>query len=473
MSAYAGCARRRRRIGKPRPTCREKNTLRAIQDAVQVEIGSLLRVIVNARRKLGSFDLEALEEATRAALHRTGARLLEALLEETEREGQPPLCSCGRPLRCAGPRPKRLVSLLGSVRLSRLYYHCRHCWRGTVPFDRALDIEGTQYSPGVRRLLAVVGGETPFARGRELLAELAGIEVSVKAVERQAQAIGSDLAARAESDRRQAALRGFPPQTGEPIPTLYIEMDGTGIPVTAAAAAGRAGKDGGSARTREVKLGCVFTQTDLDAEGRPVRDARSTTYTGAIEDAEAFGQRIYHEAWRRGLHRAVRVVVLGDGAAWIWNISRMYFPNAIEIVDIYHAREHLGELGRQLFPQDRKQRRRWVRRRTKQLDEGRIEHLVRSLRGLRADTPELAEKLRTEAAYFEGHADRMRYAEFRRQDLFIGSGVIEAGCRGVIAGRLKRSGMFWTVDGANAIIALRCAQRSNRFVDYWEDRAAA
>ena len=342
-----------------------------------------------------------------------------------------------------------------------------------MPLDRALDIEGTQYSPGVRRLLAVVGGETPFARGRELLAELAGIEVSVKAVERQAQAIGSDLAARAESDRRQAALRGFPPQTGEPIPTLYIEMDGTGIPVTAAAAAGRAGKDGGSARTREVKLGCVFTQTDLDAEGRPVRDERSTTYTGAIEDAEAFGQRIYHEAWRRGLHRAVRVVVLGDGAAWIWNISRMYFPNAIEIVDIYHAREHLGELGRQLFPQDRKQRRRWVRRRTKQLDEGRIEHLVRSLRGLRADTPELAAKLLTEAAYFEGHADRMRYAEFRRQDLFIGSGVIEAGCRGVIAGRLKRSGMFWTVDGANAIIALRCAQSSHRFVDYWEDRAAA
>ena len=430
-------------------------------------------MIVNARRRLGAFDLEALEEATRAALQRAGARLLEELLEESEDAGAAPVCSCGAAMRCEGPRSKRLVSLLGNVSLRRLYYHCRHCWRGTVPLDRDLDIESTQYSPGVRRLLAVVGGETPFARGRELLAELAGIAVSVKAVQRQAQAIGSDLAARAESDRRQAALRGFPPQTGAPIPTFYIEMDGTGIPVTATAAAGREGKDGAAARTREVKLGCVFTQTELDAEGRPVRDRSSTTYTGAIEDAEAFGQRIYDEAWRRGLHRAERVVVLGDGAAWIWNLSHIYFPKAIEIVDIYHAREHLWELGRQLFPQDRQQRRRWVRRRKKQLDEGRIEHLVRFLRSLRPETPALVERLRTEAAYFEGHAERMRYAEFRRQDLFIGSGVIEAGCRSVIAGRLKRSGMFWTVDGANSIIALRCAQISNRFADYWEDRAAA
>ena len=376
-------------------------------------------------------------------------------------------------MRCEGLRPKLLVSLLGNVTLNRPYYHCRHCWRGAAPFDRDLGIEGTQYSPGVRRLLAVVGGETPFARGRELLADLAGIPVSVKAVEREAEAIGRDLAERLESQRRQADLRGFPQQTGEPIPTLYIEMDGTGIPVTPAAASGRCGKDGAPARTREVKLGCVFTQTDLDAEGRPLRDERSTSYTGAIEDAEAFGLRIYHEAWRRGLDRATRQVVIGDGAAWIWNLSYLHFPHAIEIVDIFHAREHLWELGRLLFPLDRKQRRRWVLRRKKQLDGGRIEHLVRSLRALDPDTDVLAEKLRTEAAYFEGHADRMRYAEFRRQDLFVGSGVIEAGCRSVIAGRVKRSGMFWTVDGANAIIALRCAQLSNRFADYWEDRVAA
>ena len=133
----------------------------------------------------------------------------------------------------------------------------------------------------------------------------------------------------------------------------------------------------------------------------------------------------------------------------------------------------LWDLGRILFTLDRQQRRRWVMRRKQQLDEGRIEHLVRSFRNRPTSTPEQHEAVRLESNYFQGHAERMRYAEFRRQDLFVGSGVIEAGCRALVGGRLKRSGMSWTVKGANAIIALRCAQPSNRFDDYWEDRAAA
>lgn len=192
---------------------------------------------------------------------------------------------------------------------------------------------------------------------------------------------------------------------------------------------------------------------------RPLTRARS-------KNAEAFGQHLYHEIRQRGLHRAQRQFVIGDGVEWIWNLSHIDFPDAIEIVDIYYAREHLWELSRQLFPLDREHRRRWVRRRKKQLDEGRIEHLVRSLRGIRG------EMVRIKAVFFEGHAERMRYAEFRRQDLFVGSGVIESGCRTVV-GRRKRSGMFWTVDGANAVTSLRCAQLSDRFDDYWEHRAAA
>ena len=447
--------------------------MRAIQDAVSAEVGQLLNVISRARRKSAGWDLEALEQATRAALQRAGARLLQELLEQPDHSGPPLRCSCGQDMRCEGARPKRLVSLLGTLILQRPYHHCRHCWRGTAPLDAELDIAGTQYSPGVRRVLAVVGGETSFQRGRLLLAELAGIAVSSKAVERQAEAIGTDIAARADSARLQAELAEFPLQQGPALPTLYIEMDGTGIPVTPAEAAGHAGKQAEAATTREVKLGCVFTQAKLDERGRPLRDPNSTTYTAAIEDAAAFGQRIYHEAWHRGLHRAQRQVVIGDGAAWVWNLSHIYFPKAIEIVDIYHAREHLWSLGRTLFPLDRQQRRRWVKRRKKQLDEGRIEHLVRSFRSTPTCTAEQHEAVRLESNYFQGHAERMRYAEFRRQDLFVGSGVVEAGCRALVGARLKRSGMFWTVKGANAIIALRCAQLSNRFDDYWEDRAAA
>ena len=207
--------------------------------------------------------------------------------------------------RCAaqGPRPKRLVSLLGSVSLRRLYYHCRHCWRGTAPFDSALDIAGTQYSPGVRRLLAVVGGETPFARGRELLAELAGIAVSVKAVERQAEAIGSDLAARAESARLQAALRGFPPTAASRFPpsTSRWTAPASGHGHGRGRARGQGRRHG--AHPRGQAWAASSRRPHWTAEGRPVRDQHSTTYTGAIEDAEAFGRRIYDEAWRRGLHR--------------------------------------------------------------------------------------------------------------------------------------------------------------------------
>jgi hypothetical protein len=134
---------------------------------------------------------------------------------------------------------------------------------------------------------------------------------------------------------------------GETIPILYIRMDGTGVPVTKEER--REGKvEGQPAHTREVKLGCVFTQTSWDEEGYAVRDPDSTTYTGAIETAADFGRRMYREAWDRGWSRAQKKVVLGDGAEWIWNVADEHFPGAVQIVDLFHAREHLWESARPL-----------------------------------------------------------------------------------------------------------------------------
>jgi hypothetical protein len=358
------------------------------------------------------------------------------------------------------------------VNVSRPYYLCPHCHTGQFPADVELDIDNTELSPGVRRMQAVVGQEAPFDHGRQQLKLLANLEITTKAVERTAEAIGGDIAAREQGEIQRAIQLDLPIVVGESIPILYVQLDGTGIPVVKKETLGRKGKtDGQPAHTREVKLGCVFTQTGWDEEGYAIRDPDSTTYTGAIETAEEFGKRIYLEAWNRGWSRAVKKVVMGDGAEWIWNLAEPYFPGAIQIVDLYHARQHLWELARKLHPSDEVRQNAWIKAHQRRLlDKGKIEKLVSALRATHTPNLELAEKIRIEADYFERNAERMRYPKFRRQHLFVGSGVIEAGCKTVIGSRLKQSGMFWTVRGANAIIALRCCHLNGRFEDYWEAR---
>ena len=322
---------------------------------------------------------------------------------------------------------------------------------------------------------AVVGQEASFDHGRQQLKLLANLEVTTKAVERTAEATGENIAAHEQVEIQRAMQLDLPIVIGKPVPILYVQMDGTGVPVVKKETLGRVGKtEGQPAHTREVKLGCVFTQSRWDEEGYPIRDPDSTTYTGAIETAEAFGKRIYLEAWNRGWSRAEKKVVMGDGAEWIWNLAEPYFPGAIQIVDLYHARQHLWELARRLHPNDEVSQKAWIKALQRRLlDKGKIEKLVVSLRSIDSGNPEVADKIRIEADYFERNAERMRYPEFRRQHLFVGSGVIEAGCKTVIGSRLKQSGMFWTVRSANAIIALRCCHLNNRFEDYWAARRPA
>jgi hypothetical protein len=359
--------------------------------------------------------------------------------------------------------------------MQRPWYLCDHCHEGPFPADEALDVKGTDFSPGVRRMQAMVGLEAPFDQGRAQMKVLADLDVTAKSVERTAETIGADIAAGEQREIRKAVQLDLPVIVGKPIPILYVQMDGTGVPVVKKETEGRKGKNNGQpAHTREAKLGCIFTQTSWDAEGYPIRDPDSTTYTGAIETAEEFGKRIYREAWNRGWSRAEKKVVMGDGAEWIWNLADTHFPGAVQIVDLYHARQHLWELAHRLHPNDSVSQKTWMKVHQEQLlDEGKIEQLVLSLRSIQSAGVELQEKLRTEADYFERNAERMRYPKFRSQHLFVGSGVIEAGCKTVIGSRLKKSGMFWTVRGANSIIALRCCYLNGRFEDYREARRAA
>lgn len=434
-------------------------------------------MVFHGRHKTGRVDLEALETAVRSAMHRAGAAALSELLQfpapAAEQRSIP--CSCGRQARYRELRGKPVLTAVGTVNVWRPYYLCPHCHIGQFPADVELDIENTETSPGVRRMHALVGQEAPFDYGREQMKTLAGLEVTTKAVERTAEAIGDDIVHHEQEEIRRAVQLDLPIVVGEPVPILYVQMDGTGVPVVKKETERRKGKaDGQPAHTREAKLGCVFTQTTWDKEGFAIRDPDSTTYTGAIETAEDFGKRLYLEAWKRGWSRAKKKVVIGDGAEWIWNLAEQHFPGTIQIVDLYHARQHLWELVRKLYPNDAISQKAWMKVHQKRLlDKGKIEKLITALRSIPSGNPEVVEKIRIETDYFARNAERMRYPKFRKQHLFVGSGVIEAGCKTVIGSRLKRSGMFWTVRGANAILALRCCHLNGRFEDYWEARRAA
>ena len=415
--------------------------------------------------------------AVRSAMHHAGATALSELLQfPVPATGQRTLpCACGQQAAYRELRSKPVLTAVGSVTVSRPYYLCSHCHTGQFPADVELDIEDTETSPGVRRMQAIVGQDAPFDHGRQQMKLLADLEVTTKAVERTAETIGADIAAREQEEIHRAAQLELPIVIGKPIPVLYIQLDGTGVPVVKKETVGRLGKiEGQPAHTREAKLGSVFTQTTWDAEGFALRDPASTTYVAAIEPAQEFGLRLYVEACKRDWSRAEKKVVIGDGAEWIWNIADQHFPGAVQIVDLYHARQHLWELARKLFPNQQAGQDRWmVLHKDALLDEGMIEDLVASLRAIDSSNPELAGKIRMEADYFEKNTERMRYPEFRAQHLFVGSGVSEAGCKAIIGSRCKQSGMFWTVAGANAILALRCCYFNGRFEQYWEARRPA
>src|SRR2546426_2643997 len=282
-------------------------------------------------------------------------------------------CACGHSAHYKELRCKTVLTVVGPVELRRPYYLCAHCNQGQYPVDAELGVAGLESSPGVRRMEAVVGSEMPFARGCEPMKLLAGLDVPAKAIERAAEAIGAEIAQRDDREISRAKQLVLPVILKQKIPEMYVRMDGVQVPVVAAETEGRTGRiEGQRARTRECKLGCVFTQTTVDQDGWAIREPDSTTYVGAVETAEEFGFRIYTEAWRRGWEWATIKIVIADGAVWIWNLADQHFPGAIQIVDLYHARQHLWNVAALLHPQDPVAKKLWMIPMKDLLDDGAI-----------------------------------------------------------------------------------------------------
>lgn len=435
------------------------------------EVRQLLETV--ARNK--QFDLESIEHALRNAVLAAGASILSDLLEGigSGRQQKPVLCTCGATMVSLGRKNKPLLTILGEASFSRSLFQCALCGATRFPGDELLDVVDTTRSPALRRMMSRAGSRATFKESRADLEVYAGIRLSAKDVERVAERTGEAMEAWAASERNALFQGQEPVPSPEAVPIMYVCMDGTGVPMTKEELQGRPGKqDDGSAKTREAKLGCVFTQTTTDQEGYAIREPNSTSFTGAIETAELFGPRIYAEAVRRGLLQAKKIVVIADGAEWIRNLAETHFPNAIQILDLFHAREHVADLSKLLFAPDELQQRRYRNKWWELLDKGMVESIASeastSLLSLKTETREKAEK---EIAYLMKNKERMRYDAFRAQGLFVGSGVMEAGCKTIVGQRLKQSGMEWSVRGANAIIALRCMFLSNRTEDFYADNA--
>jgi hypothetical protein len=351
--------------------------------------------------------------------------------------------------------------IFGSFPLARDYYYHPGKKQGHYPADDALGLE-VSYTPALAKLICLEGAdEQTYLKAERHLEKTGGIPVSARQIQRVVQRVGSSAQAWQEREATPGPCDA---------PILYASGDGTGVPMVPEELEGRRGKQAdGTAKTRQVYLGCVFTQHRVDEKGHPVRDYESTTYVSSFKSIGDFGPLLRQEAIRRGMGSAGKVVLLIDGAQGLENMGKDCFKDAAQIVDFYHAIEHAGLVLAALIGKDhpdyKKRQHHWAKRLLKDQVQNLIDETRQECAG-QANEAEVGKAL----GYFVRNVSRMQYGTFRAKGYFIGSGVVEAGCKTVIGARCKQSGMFWSQSGAENILALRCIHSSGRLDQFWKHR---
>jgi len=396
-----------------------------------------------------------------AALKQDGAKLLEELLNDPDRPSPGNQARPGE--QDYGRRPKTVLTILGPLTLWRDYYYNPGLDRGRFPLDEALGlVDG--YSPEAARWMCRAGSLAGSYQAASLdLLTYANLEIDGRQIQRMIEQMAPRMA-----DWREAQAATFNPLAGE---IFCVCADGTGAPMRRKELKGRRGKQpDGTARTREVKVGALFTHRRPQPEERPVRDYQTTTYIAQITSAQNFGAQLRAEALRRGIAKAKVTVFLGDGAVWIWKLARINFPNAVYILDYYHALEHLTLLTHALYDEGSALAKKRFRQWRKALLKDKVGQVIALAK---KDLPghgqgrTLAKK---QIAYLERNQSKMLYQTYRQAGYFIGSGVVEAACKSVVGQRLKQSGMLWSLKGAGHILNVRCALLSGWFDDFWKHR---
>jgi hypothetical protein len=353
--------------------------------------------------------------------------------------------------------------IFGHFSLLRDYYHHPGKHEGHFPADAALGLEGS-YTPALAKLLCLEGAdESTYLKAERHLAQSAGIEVSARQIQRVVQRVGRDAQMWQQREAQPVPCDA---------PILYVSADATGVPMVSDELKGRRGKQpDGTAKTRQAYLGCVFTQHRTDEKGHPVRDWESTTYISSFQNIGEFGPMLRREALRRGMGSVRKVILLIDGALALGKMGQINFKDCVQIVDFYHAMEHAALVLEALLgkghPDYKKQLRRWAKR----LLKDKVQKLIAETRHkCTGKSRKVKAAVNKALGYFVGNANRMQYGTYRSAGYFIGSGVVEAGCKTVIGARCKQSGMFWSETGAENILALRCIQSSRRLDEFWKFR---
>jgi hypothetical protein len=419
-----------------------------------------LRAWVQEAKGSQTMTLAALEDKVHGGLQALGREILQELVDlvGTGKTEEPALCpACKEPMDFVRYQGKWVQTLLGAIRPERAYFHCPTCHQGYVPLDHQLGLGADGLSGGLEEALCLLAAHMPLETAVATLARLLHIQVDDNTVQRAVLRVGTELSARQERQAQQAWQASEPPEmeVDEPPKRLYVSVDGT----TAHLQEG----------WKEVKVAAIYeTEAVAQADGTTVVRAVNVTYVVSFENAPTFARYVYLEAARRGLEQAEEVVVLGDGAEWIWNRIARFCDTPVEIVDFYHASEHVWQAGQALYGEGTAETESWANQRLEELLTEGPDSLLSSLWAASAHTRgEVRKTLRREINYFTKHKERMRYPVLKEAGYHIGSGSVESACKRIIAVRLKQAGMIWTQEGAEAMAQLRATVLSRRWDEFW------
>lgn len=423
-------------------------------DRIREEVLARLRLLLDANLPSGPKTLSQIEQAVEEISRDLACELERRLIQDQEPppDNQTSCPHCTRSARYRGRVARRLLTRHGELTVTRRYYSCGCCGHGFAPLDPLAGLDAGATTPTVRAWMAHLAALAPFELAATTLQELTGLSVSPATVERVAVAVGEAF----HHSRQAQALQhqeGRLPQPKERPHRLYVALDGTMTPLRDPWQ--RDGSRGALVcRYGECKIGVVYEARPSPKGDRGVLRKR---YVATLGDVEAFAPLIGAAAHLSGHHFAKELIVLGDGAVWIWRLAARQFPTAIQIVDFYHASEHLWSVARARFGEESPEAKGWVEARQEELKQDQLGRVLTSIAEWQPRGKAHQELREREYHYFASNAERMRYGSYVKKGYHIGSGVVEAACRHVVGSRLDQVGMHWRQERAEAIVGLRAA----------------